>query len=121
MALAATLGFHLLTFGLFFGEGGSGLLAWSASIALMTTLLIGGCLRWERRALRAQELACDRFAAQLVGPRTMVSTLRHVDGLMGGSGGQPGLIRALMGSSHPSTRSRVMNIARHRRMLGARP
>lgn len=124
-ALCATIGLHVFTLNVALG----GLMAigtgWASALIVFLTLgLMGACLTWERRARHWQELACDRFAARLVGPRTMVSTLRRVDGIMRRTHGYPTPRRsiwAMVGSSHPSVGERVRNIVRHRHHLRGQP
>lgn len=123
--VSATLGLHGLGLSILLGDPGLAGTWWvSLLILTLTVVLMGACLTWERKAKHWQELACDRFAAQLVGARTMVSTLRRVDALMKRhtpcSMPRRSLM-AMMGSTHPSVEERVWNIVRHRHQLKGQP
>lgn len=125
-ALSATLGLHALTLSVALGAPGMSGTGWASLLIVAITLgLMGACLTWERKARHWQELACDRFAARLVGARTMVSTLRRVDALMKKTHAapvrRPRSLLTLTGSSHPSVNERVLNIVRHRRRLRGSP
>lgn len=121
-ALSATLGLHALALGVFLAVPETSWGGWAVWATVALTLgAMGLCLSWERRAQHQQELACDRFAARLVGPRTMVTALRRVDALVARAL-PPSKRRAQrlidrVRSTHPSVGQRVLHIARHRRRL----
>jgi len=129
-AMVGSVGFHLTAGSVVLNSSWAGL--GLALVFLVSTLVFMAlCLILEGRAAQSQELACDRFAARLVGPRTMVSTLRRVDGLMRRYYGM-GLARPVAFSlksrwkrlrmwstrSHPPVEQRVLHISRHRHRLG---
>lgn len=131
VALIGSLGLHLSIGSMVVNPSDAGLLLGTVCLGL-TVLFMAACLTWEGRAARAQELACDRFAARLVGARTMVATLRRVDGVMKRYHGIPLVavpfafswrrqwrrFRMWNTRSHPSVEDRVSHIVRHRHRLG---
>lgn len=126
-ALVGSLGLHLSMATVLMGTS----LAAGVTCLGLTVLFMACCLVWEGKATRAQELACDRFAALLVGSRGMVGTLRRVDGIMRRYHGLPAKsvpfkfswrrqwrrVRMWNTQSHPSVETRVMHIVRQRHTL----
>ena len=126
-ALVGSLGLHLSLATVLIGPS---VVAGLACLGL-TVLFMACCLVWEGKASRAQELACDRFAALLVGSRGMVGALRRVDGIMRRYHGLPPRpvpfrfswrrqwhrVRMWNTQSHPSVETRVMHIVRQRHAL----
>ncbi len=130
-ALIGSVGFHLTVVSLLMNTSAAGL-ALGVLCLLMTLGFMALCLGLEGHASRAQELTCDRFAARLVGARSMVSTLRRVDGVMRRHHGLPAVkppamplslrsgwrrLRMWHARSHPAVEDRVMHISRYRHRL----
>lgn len=118
-AAMGSLGLHLLTVVLCLNGVGMG---WplAAAVLVGTLAMMFLFLNLEARALRYQELVCDRFAARLVGPRMMVSTLRRVEAIMESHYGKPRPTRKGwqgQADTHPKVGARVLHIARHRHWL----
>lgn len=129
-ALVGSLGLHVSIVSMLVKSSAAGIAFGMVCLAL-TVVFMAACLSWEGRAARAQELACDRFAASLVGARTMVMTLRHVDRVMKRYHGSPPAavpfsfslrrqwrrLRMWSTRSHPAVQERVLHIVRHRHRL----
>lgn len=95
------------------------------SISAVLIVLSASFLVGEHWSYQNQELICDRFAASLVGPKTMVETLRLFDKEFSKPGAvrvkKPWYVRVWMwkASSHPGVDERVRNIWRNRHALRA--
>lgn len=114
--LTGSLTVHVLLVGLLVRDDMTSVWPWVASVLAAGSLAVLALLWLERFGQHRQELICDRFAAQVVGPATMVATLRRVDALLNPAPRPPSRRGLWQWSTatHPSLSNRVWNIVRFR-------
>lgn len=118
-ALFISLALNVIIFSVFFQSEVTTLfnvISISASLCFVASLF----LFWEKWSIKNQELICDSFAATMVGPNIMVSTLRYFDSKYPMS--PPKVKKPLYvrlwkwkASSHPSASERIYNIWKNRK------
>lgn len=118
-ALFISLALNIIIFSLFFQSEVTSLLnivGISISLCFLASLFLFG----EKWSIKNQELICDSFAATVVGPNTMVSTLRYFESqhpIVQPKVKKPLYVRLWKwrASSHPSASERIYNIWKNRK------